>query len=240
MNAICLITFQPRHFWCGFLNLFENYKVFVMVDDNNFNLTEFQSKYNNILFLKIDNLKCQQTGFINSSYIMIKKEIIGWDKALYYFAYENTSYNYVWLLEDDVFFYNENTLLNIDKQFLYDDLLSNKINENNDSKANNWHWPNIKIKLPPPYYHGMMCIVRFSKNMFESIKNYTNNYKTLFFIEALFPTIAKKYNLICNSPNEFDEVLYKRVLTIDKINKTSLFHPVKNQLNHIEYRNYLG
>lgn len=240
MNAICLITFQPRHFWCEFLNIFEYYKVFVMVDDNNFNLTEFQNKYNNISFIKIDNFKCKQTNFINSSYIMMKKKIIGWDKALYYFAYENTSCQNVWLLEDDVFFYNENTLLNIDKQYPSDDLLSNRLGENHESKAKNWHWPNIKIKLPPPYYNGMMCIVRFSNKMFQSIKDYASRYKTLFFIEALFPTIAKKNNLICNSPIEFDEVQYKRVLTIDKINKTSLFHPVKNPDIHIQYRNHLG
>jgi hypothetical protein len=239
MNAICLITFQPRHFWCDFLNSFENYKVFVIVDDNNFNLTEFQNKYNNISFVKIENFKCKQSGFTNSSYIMIKKEIIGWDKALYYFAYENLSYEHVWLLEDDVFFYNENTLINIDKQFLSDDFLSNKIWENHDSKAKSWHWPRIKIKLPLPYYAGMMCMVRFSKNMLESIKDYANKYKTLFFIEAFFPTIAKKYNLVCNSPDEFNEILYNRVLTIDKINKTSLFHPVKNPDSHIEYRNHL-
>jgi hypothetical protein len=239
MNAICLITFQPRHFWCDLLNTFKDYKVFVMVDDNNFNLTEFENKYNNIFFIKIDNLKCKQSGFINSSYIMIKKEIIGWDKALYYFAYENTSYEYVWLLEDDVFFYNENTLLNIDKQNQSSDLLSNKIYENSKSNAKNWHWPRIKIKLPPPYHHGMMCIVRFSKNMFESIKDYATKYKTIFFIEAFFPTIAKKYNLICNCPDEFNEILYYRRLTIDKINKTSLFHPVKNPDSHIEYRNHL-
>ena len=104
MNAICLITFQQRHFWCEFLNTFQNYKVFIIVDDNNFNLTEFQNKYNNIYFIKIDNLKCKQKGLINSSYIMIRKKIIGWDKALYYFAYENLSSEHVWLLEDDVFF----------------------------------------------------------------------------------------------------------------------------------------
>lgn len=238
MNAICLITFQPRQFWCDLLNTFENYKVFIIVDDNNFNLTEFQNKYNNILFIKIDNLKCSQAGFININF-MIKKTITGWEKSLYYFTYENISYEHVWLLEDDVFFYNENTLINIDKKNLSSDLLSNKIEENSKSDAKNWHWPRIKINFPPPYYQGMMCAVRFSKNMFQSIKDYATKYKTLFFIEAFFPTIAKKYNLICNCPNEFDEVLYNRVLTIDKINKTSLFHPVKNPDSHIGYRNHL-
>jgi len=38
MYAICLITFQPNKTWCDFLNLFNQYKIFIIVDDNNFDL----------------------------------------------------------------------------------------------------------------------------------------------------------------------------------------------------------
>jgi hypothetical protein len=34
MNAICLITFRPNEIWCKFLNLFSNYNIFIIVDDD--------------------------------------------------------------------------------------------------------------------------------------------------------------------------------------------------------------
>ena len=63
MNAICLITFRPSIIWCNYLNKFTNYKIFVIVDDNNFNLTKFIRTYN-ITFIQIPNNDCNVTGYI--------------------------------------------------------------------------------------------------------------------------------------------------------------------------------
>ena len=48
MHALCLVTFTPNKVWCDFLNLFSEYKIFMIVDDNKFDLYEFISNYNNI------------------------------------------------------------------------------------------------------------------------------------------------------------------------------------------------
>ena len=236
MNAICLITLNPNHVWCKILNDFNNYKIFIIVDDNNFDLSEYEICYTNILFIKVDDTKCKNSGYINTNHTL-KKLISGWDKALYYFG-TNDLYDYIWFIEDDVYFYNENTLMNIDKKYIDDDLLSNKysINHNGDKKV--WHWPKINMTYSPPYYNGMMCIVRFSKKMLYHINDYACNNKTLFFLEALFPTVAIKNNLKYNNPIEFNKIHYRYTFDNNEINTYTLYHPVKNVNHHVHYRNF--
>jgi len=81
----------------------------------------------------------------------------------------------------------------------------------------------------------MMCCVRLSNNILKCIKDYAEKYKTLFFLEALFPTIAIKNNLKYSNPSEFDEVTY-REFQENNLNKINIFHPVKNLNNHIIFR----
>jgi len=231
MNAICLITFRPSIIWCNYLNKFTNYKIFVIVDDNNFNLTKFIRTYN-ITFIQISNNKCHINGYINTNFI-IKKIISGWDKALYYFGIENTTFDYIWFIEDDVFFYNENTIQQIDNKYT-DDLLSNQYSINVNGYRNTWHWNSINIQYSPPYYSGMMCIVRFSKKMMQCIHNYATTHKTLFFLEALFPTIAIKNKLLYSTPPEFTTVYYR--YEFNDINKNNLYHPIKNLNMHVQLR----
>ena len=54
MHGLCLITFRPSEIYCDFLNSFSNYNVFVVVDDTEFNLSNFIQIYENTL-LQIDN-----------------------------------------------------------------------------------------------------------------------------------------------------------------------------------------
>jgi hypothetical protein len=180
-------------------------------------------------FIKIEDEKCYTNGYINMNFT-VKKLISGWEKALYYFGIENTNYTYdfIWFIEDDVFFYNEDTLIQIDNQYLYDDLLCNSYDENIDGNKYFWHWAIIDINFPPPYYNGMMCAVRFSKNMIKCINDYAIENKTLFFLEALFPTIAIKNNLKISTPNEFNNIVFMNHYKKDSINMIHLYHPVKN------------
>ena len=237
MNAICLICINPNKIWCEFLNTFTKYKIFLIIDDNNFDSLSFKTNYSNITFIQINDQKCKDNFFINTNYIVFKKEITGWEKALYYFSTENLNHNYIWFIEDDVFFYNENTIENIDIKYPCDDLLSQKYDINNDGNNKKWLWNIITINnIPPPYYNGMMCCVRFSKKMLNHIHNYSKNNKTLFFLEAMFPTIAIKNNLIYSTPDEFNEIHWRKDYTITDINKTILYHPIKNLEQHVTFR----
>ena len=142
-------------------------------------------------------------------------------------------------MEDDVFFYNENTIIHIDNQNINDDLLSNTYGENSNGEKFTWHWPKINIQYPPPYYCGMMCIVRFSNNMMKCINDYAKNNNTLFFLESLFPTIAIKNKLKYNNPNEFNNIYWRQDFEKENINKNTLYHPVKDVNNHISFREYI-
>jgi hypothetical protein len=237
MNAICIITFRPNKIWCDFLNIFTKYKIFMVVDDNDFDLSDFINNYNNITFIKIENQKCKLNGYIDTNFTL-KKLISGWDKALYYFGVEDKNYDFIWFIEDDVLFYNEDTIIRIDSQYINDDLLSNAYSENKNGDKNTWVWRRINIQYSPPYYKGMMCAARFSAKMMNCINNYANENNTLFFLEALFPTIAIKNNLKYNNPVEFNKIHYRYNFKGEKINKNIFYHPVKDLNKHISFKNY--
>lgn len=173
---------------------------------------------------------------MNTSYITVRKPIIGWDKALYFFSCINCNYDYIWFMEDDVYFYDENTLHNIDTKYDDYDILCNSSFE--PAKLDEWLWHMIQINMSPPYYCGMMCMLRFSKKMIKSIKNYAKKNKTLFFLEALYPTIAVKCNLkYISNPTEFITITHRDQHNINLLTRENLYHPVKNIESHIKARN---
>ena len=236
MKALCLITFVPNQSWCDFLNAFDAYKIFMVVDNNAFDLSEFVATYQKITFIQVKNETCHAHGYIDTSFTL-GKLVAGWDKALYYFGVENTTHDVVWFMEDDVYFHSEKTLSNVDNQYEKEDMLSNRYSENRDGNKKTWHWNKINIQqYPPPYYNGMMCCVRFSQQMMRCIHAYATAHKTLFFLEALFPTLAIKNNLQYKQPKELHTIHWRYNFTKKDMNTTSFYHPVKNITNHILFR----
>jgi hypothetical protein len=231
-KALCLITFNPNSIYLDFLQNFNYYDIFVIIDDLYFNSHHLQQTYKSITFIQISNQLCCNYGFKNTSFITLKKQISGWDKALFYFSYINQQYDHIWFMEDDVYIYNESTLINIDKKYTYESLLCNSSFK--EENLNEWLWNQIHIYIDPPYYCGMMCIVRMSKYMISSIKDYASTHHTLFFLEALFPTLAVKYKLMYSNPIEFKTVTHRDLHTY--LNKTYLYHPVKDLNIHLESR----
>ena len=75
MNVFCLITFRPNKIWCDFLNLFNKYKIFIVVDNNNFDLYDFKNNYKNINFIQITDEKCKLNGYIDTNFTL-KTEMI--------------------------------------------------------------------------------------------------------------------------------------------------------------------
>lgn len=235
-NAICLLTLNPssKIIYLDFINQFVMYDIYVMIDDNTFNCSDLRNTYKNINFIQIDNNICNMYGFKNLTYITIYKEITSWEKSIYFFSYLNNNYSNVWIFEDDVYFFSEDTLLQIDKKYGEKDILCNSSYD--EGKLDEWHWNRIRINFNPPYYSGMMCAIRLSNKYFNYIKKYAKNNNTLFFLEAFFPTIAKKYNLdIVISPAEFKNITFEQEF-LDYSNKNVLYHPVKNILKHNELR----
>lgn len=226
-----------------FLNTFTKYDVYIIIDDNS---VDYSKQYNlqnkNIHFVQINDELCYKNGFVGASFLLGDgKQVAGWEKALYYFStINNKYYNHIWFCEEDVFFYSEETLINIDTQNINGDLLSNTGGDNPKGQNTDWIWNRIKIKIPPPYYCNMMCAVRMSTALLLKIKNYASFYNTLFYLEALFSTICKSSGLIHNTLDELKTILYRKEYSLSDINKHNLFHPVKNIAIHEMYRKHLN
>jgi hypothetical protein len=150
----------------------------------------------------------------------------------------NANYNHVWFIEDDVFFYNEQTLVDIDSKYIHSDFLGTgtSYKENIDGKSRDWLWQDVHLKIPPPYYKCLCCVIRISQALFHKIKNYATFYKTLDFLEALFPTLCKQGGLQYDMPDEFANVIYIKDHDINTLNKKNLYHPLKHIKDHMMIR----
>jgi hypothetical protein len=237
-KAVCLLCYQPTTVWVDFLSKFESYDVYIIVDDNNIDCKSLFPNNKNINFIKILDQECYDHGFMDINFC-INKKVTSWEKGLYYFSSLHTTYSYVWFFEDDVFFYNEMTLLGIDSKYEESDLISNVYSENKDGIISDWHWPRIVINQNPPYYCAMVCAVRMSTNMIICIKEYATKHNTLFFLEALFPTLCKSNHLKHDFALELSNIVYRKEYTTKDIEKINLYHPVKNIQQHIMFREYL-
>jgi hypothetical protein len=230
-SAICLIAHYPREVWLDFLITFTFYDIYMIVDDNSADYQElYGKKYPNIWFIQIANDKYKNAHFIDQDFP--NEIVMGWHKSLYYFSTVNINYDQVWFFEDDVFFYSESTLRQIDVQYPISHLLSNNLTVNLTGEKNEWHWYKINIHPPPPYYNGMMCCVRMSRELLDHIREYATEHKSLFFIEAMFPTLAKHYGLTCDSPDELTTVYYRHDFRKKDIDKSHVYHPMKNYELH--------
>lgn len=232
-NSLCLLCYRVRERWCIFLNQFKSYNIFIIVDCNFQPLIELKNKYKNIKFIKIDDLKCINSGYYNSVNELWKRseyKVISWDKALYYFSRIFKNYENVWLLEDDVFFYNENTIINIDNKNKKADLIIKKFNpENNKFDINDWHWKKL-IKFENDNWknlatHTMVCCIRLSKKYLNYLSNYVCKHKKLCLIESLIPTLAIVHKLNIKYEENL-KITYREKFKY--INRSSIYHPIKN------------
>jgi len=242
-NAVCLLTINPNEIWINFLSKFLNYDIYIVIDNLDFDTETLKEKYPNIHFIKIKDKDCIESGYIYSSYMPTSSlkfnEIISWDRALYFFTNINTNYEKVWFLEDDVFLYNEKTILNIDSKFPNSDILCKEKNPQPKEGEWQWFWPAIHVAFPPPYFQSQICAVRMSKTLLFHIDEYVKESKRLFFIEAMYISIAYRNNLLYENCEELDQIHWRRDWNKEEFNKDKIFHPIKNIDEHVIIRDYL-
>lgn len=240
-NYICLICFKPNDVWINFLKAFsEHYKIYLIIDDNSIDYKEKYKEHSNLNCITVLNDDCEKNGYVNVNFMVKKGGISGWNKAIYYFSNIDTSYENIWFFEEDSFFYNEDTLKNIDSKDATADLLSKTLIENTTGERETWHWKSIDIKFEPPYYECLCCSIRVSKKLMLKIKEYVKENKTLFFLEALFPTICMHNKLISKTYDNFKEINYYWKDYTNIVDKDGLYHPVKDINNHILFRDIIS
>lgn len=236
-NCVCLIGVRPIKQWIEFLSTFIHYDVYIIIDDNTTSYSETYTSYKNIHIIQVTERECMRNGFRRAGFLGDDKQVTGWDKALYYFSSINISYNNIWFFEDDVFFYNEKTLTDIDDAYVDGDLLTSRCHENKLGDVTDWLWDRIDIRFPLPYYCSMICSVRVSNALLTKIKDYAKEHNSLFYSEALFASVCKTNNLLCVTPNELRHIVYRATYEDSDIDRKSLFHPVKDMEKHVYYRN---
>jgi hypothetical protein len=242
-TAICLLCVKPNDIWIEFLAQFTHYKIYLMIDDNS---TTYTSPHANITYVQIPDQECIDHGYrwINFIFETEKKQVTSWEKALYYFHNKNHAYEAVWYIEEDVFVYKEKTLMDIDSHYPKSDLLASEqgFHEYNKGDTPVWMWwPKIHIKdYEQPYYSSMVCVSRISRALLNKIDEYAKRHKTLFFLEALFPTLCIKNGLKHDMPPQMKNIISMGPLDKKLPAKNTLVHPFKNSRNHKNIRSRLN
>jgi hypothetical protein len=239
MNIICLLSVRPSIATYQFfksIKLGTQYDVYIVIDDNKYNIPDYDGI---VKVIKINNSECEQSGF-KSTVLWLDNKACSRDKALYYFTKESIDYKYIWFVEEDVFIPNIHTIPNIDKKYEseinYDLLVRDHavINE----KQTNWLWNHVnrQIKIDPPYACSMICAIRCSKAMLNSIKEYATAHKNLFLDEALFNTLVihNKLNILCIE--ELSSIHHRNKWKKSDIVGKNLYHPIKNINTQVSYR----
>lgn len=59
-KAICLVTFKPNKIYLDFLNKFDTYDIYIIIDDNENNYNDIKIQYPKLNFVQIMNEECVQ------------------------------------------------------------------------------------------------------------------------------------------------------------------------------------
>lgn len=237
-TAVCLVCFKPKDPWLFFLATFTQYDIFIIIDDNSH---EYVTTNEKITYAQVSHDDCMNNGFSGINFLF--RDPTGWEKSLYYFTHVKKDYDRVWFLEEDVFFNSEKVLLDIDRAYGGDLLTApykKSLDGKTDEDGDEWLWHKITVAFNPPYYHGMVCASRMSKALLEAIDAYAKENKSLFFLEALFPSICHTKGLVHDTPPQMHTVLWKMDYDIAAFTKDKMYHPVKDLDKHDVIRKRLS
>lgn len=234
-TAVCVLSRYYNETWIDFLNTFTHYDVFFVVDD----MTKlYETPVNKVHVLQIPDSTCREANYYNSSTVSNLKDIVAWDKALYYFNRMNPTYDHVWFLEEDVFVFSEDILRNIDNTYAASDLLSafHEINETGDIYQGWNHWVNVIHRIGTPWAHSLISTTRLSRRLLDRIDEYIGD-RPLLFIEALFNTLALQNQYKVDTPEEMQTTItYDTVWDREQVDTTKIYHPFKKIEDHVFIR----
>ena len=214
------------------------FDVFVIVDDTEYILPFVSKKH--VAYTVTDH-ESKSNGYVGCNiakgHTHINKDVIAWDKFLFIFCEVLTSYDYVWVFEDDVFIPFVNTIAKLHDNYSVYDLVT----PNNFAKTDNamdWHWKSIISRIKPPYHYSMVCAMGISRRLLDKVKEYKQKNNRLFHIEVMFNTIAMQSGLKVKDPLELKSFVWMGEWSINEflLLPNNVFHPKKETSEHPEYR----
>lgn len=248
--AIVFLTSEPKPSTVKFANLVQNKTDFdvVIVSDIEPSQSEPWIKISQTVqgkkwaqTIQVDSQLCRDKGYFKSSHLPtthIKKDVIAFDKFLYFFCL-NMDYDFVWVFEEDCFIPGVETLQNLQKKYGSNDLVTAN-NFKKTDRVMDWHWSHIidKVNVPEPFYYSMSCAVGLSRAMLDTISKYVETNKKLFFLEVMLNTLAMQNSLKVCDPLELKSVVWQGLWGLDEflLLPNNVFHPLKEIENHYLYR----
>ncbi len=235
-NALCILTRYFSYSWIEFLSEFsDTYDIYMVIDDNS-EKHGISGKSGKVNIIQIDDQECVSSNYYKSSCWTNLKDVISWDKALYFFNRVcSVKYDNVWFIEDDEFLRNESMLLKMDKTYPTSDLLCsfNEINETGETKRGWNHWVNVVHRIGTPWAHSLICICRLSRRLLDRVDDYVSD-RHLLFIEALFNTLCLHYGYKIDNPREISEksIHFNRKWEMDELEADKIYHPIKQAYLH--------
>lgn len=236
-NAVVLLTVRPNPSQVEFFRQIEreNLDLFVVADDNGFD----KSGYGRLRWIQIDDAFCREAGFRRFNPMIIKTfECSAWDKALYYFSSVNTSYDNVWIIEEDVFISRPDTIPELDRKYGAADIISASNNVNDTGELDSWFWwRRIPVDaLPLPWAWSMVCGVRLSRALLGAVKQFVardevRNAECLN-IEFVFHTLALHQGLKVVAAEELKGVVWRKDWPAEELVSEGFYHPIKDVDRH--------
>lgn len=213
------------------------FKVFVVIDDwDEFGETE------GVTQIQIPDEICLRSGYHSTMTkdSVLNKNPIAWDKFVYYFCKIDTSFDFLWVFEDDVFVPSVGTIVNLHNKYGGYDLVTPN-NFKREGNAMDWHWKHVIDKIEPPYYFSMVCAMGISKSVLNAIRGFVDAKNTLFFNEIMFNTLAMQNDLNVIAPLELKSIVWLGNWGIDDwlLLPDNVFHPHKHIDEHQWYRDFI-
>jgi len=238
--VICLLAKCLTDEWVHFLSTeMKQYYVYAVIDDNSIDYSD-RVKDTHINLIQIDEYDCYHTNYYKSSSWTNLKDVIAWDKALYYFNRIHTQYTDIWFIEDDVYIPSQDILQKIDQRHPTADLLTSfhTVNETGDVHAGWNHWVNVIHRIGTPWAHSLICICRMSRRLMIQIDAYVKD-RHLMIIESLFNTLAMHHGYSIEHPVEMgeDSIHFNKKWNLEDVNPSKIYHPIKDVSIHDRLRN---
>ena len=185
----------------------------------------------------IDDAVARENGFFNSSPI-ITKTPIAWDKAIYYLTNDQRVGDYVWIMEDDVFFTNPNICVALMDKYAND--TSDLIVRNFFVRDQHQNWPHWHFAARFRNEHqagAFLPLCRLSHRLAELAGDFVREHGSLAFIEVMFPSLATCHNLKIKIMSFISERRFHGGPEFRKLEllqlwgddlENGIFHPVKS------------
>jgi len=181
--------------------------------------------------------KVAEFGYINATPVDRIKNPCAWDKALYRYCLEAYNlFDYVWLIEEDVFLPSGKNLQSLIKKMerFEADLFCKSHDIKEDYEVDK---KTLENTIEKHRRYSMTCAVGLSKTLLSKIREFVEKSQTLYNHEYLFNTIAECNNLVVSRRPEMQGIYWKAptnttFFEVLKESRGYMFHPIKRFSAH--------